>query len=124
MNCSGIDAQSGAPIEIEFGETIHFVRTAPLCSDLYIAPGWIDIQVNGFAGVDYNHPRAAHEEIARSIQAQFGSGVTRFYPTVITGPPDDMEEALRNLSRAKDSLAEGVAIDGFHVEGPYIGIED
>ena len=35
-----------------------------------------------------------------------------------------MEAALRNLSRAKDSLSEGDAIDGFHVEGPHIGIED
>ena len=35
-----------------------------------------------------------------------------------------MVAALRNLARAKDSLPEGAAIDGFHVEGPHIGIED
>jgi N-acetylglucosamine-6-phosphate deacetylase len=35
-----------------------------------------------------------------------------------------MESALRNLSQAKDSLPEGGAIDGFHVEGPHIGIDD
>jgi N-acetylglucosamine-6-phosphate deacetylase len=54
----------------------------------------------------------------------FSTGVTRFYPTVITGPPDDMAAALRNLARAKDSLPEGDAIDGFHVEGPHISADD
>ncbi len=124
MNCFGIDVLTGKPIEVEFGETIRATYPAPVEAGLYVAPGWIDIQVNGFAGVDYNHPQTRHEEIARSIRVQTASGVTRLYPTVITGAPHDMEASLRNLSRAKDSLAEGAAIDGFHVEGPHIGIED
>ena len=124
MNCFSIDAISGQGIEIEFGETIRAVRAADGSPDIYLAPGWIDIQVNGFAGVDFNDPSAPHEEIARAIHAQFATGVARFYPTVITGAPADMEGALRNLSRAKNSLAEGAAMDGFHVEGPHIGVED
>jgi N-acetylglucosamine-6-phosphate deacetylase len=111
-------------VEIEFGETIVRVVPAALTPGNYIAPGFIDIQVNGFAGVDYNQPDAPHSEIARSIHALFATGVTRFYPTVITGAPHDMESALRNLSLAKDSLPEGGAIEGFHVEGPHIGIDD
>jgi N-acetylglucosamine-6-phosphate deacetylase len=43
---------------------------------------------------------------------------------VITGAPGDMEQALRNLARAKDSLPEGAAMDGFHVEGPHISPDD
>ncbi len=124
MNCFGIGALSGAPIEIEFDSVIRAVRPARESSDVYLAPGFIDIQVNGFAGVDFNDPRAPHDEIARAIRAQFTNGVSRLYPTVITGAPEDMEAALRNLSQAKDSIAEGAAIDGFHVEGPHIGIED
>jgi len=123
MNCSGIDALTGLPVEIDFDETI--VRVSPAAAQSgYIAPGFIDIQVNGFAGVDYNRPDAPHSEIARSIHALFATGVTRFYPTVITGAPDDMESALHNLARAKDSLPEGGAMDGFHVEGPHIGVDD
>jgi N-acetylglucosamine-6-phosphate deacetylase len=124
MNCSGIDVTTGSPVEIDFSETIRSVKPSNSTSGDYIAPGWIDIQVNGFAGVDYNQPHASHEEIARSIHVQFATGVTRFYPTVITGAPEDMEAALRNLARAKDSLPEGDAMDGFHVEGPHIGIDD
>src|SRR5580704_1525890 len=124
MKCSGIDALTGSPVEIDFDETIRRVTAAAPQPCDFIAPGWIDIQVNGFAGVDYNQPDAPHGEIAHSIHALFATGVTRFYPTVITGAPADMESALRNLAHAKDSLPEGGAIEGFHVEGPHIGIDD
>jgi len=86
--------------------------------------GLIDLQVNGFAGVDYNSPAAAHEEIARSLRALFGTGVTRFYPTVITGSLPDMQAALRNLGAAREAIPDGEAIAGFHVEGPHICPDD
>jgi N-acetylglucosamine-6-phosphate deacetylase len=91
------------------------------CSDgVYEAPGFVDLQVNGFAGVDYNLPATSHDEIARSLRALFATGVTRFLPTVITGSPADMQDALRNLAAARESVPDGDAIEGFHVEGPHI----
>lgn len=95
------------------------------CDDgTWQCPGFIDIQVNGFAGADYNSPTATLEEIAKSLQAMFTTGVTRLLPTVITGSPENMIGALRNLSDARERLAEGRAIAGFHVEGPHISPED
>jgi N-acetylglucosamine-6-phosphate deacetylase len=88
------------------------------------ASGFVDLQVNGFAGVDYNSPAVTHEEIARSLAAIFATGVTRFYPTVITGSPADMLASLRNLAEARERIPHGAAIDGFHVEGPHISPED
>jgi N-acetylglucosamine-6-phosphate deacetylase len=122
--CSGIDASTGSDIEIACDENIQSVSAVPRRPGEWIAPGWVDIQVNGFAGVDYNSPATTHGEIARSVQVLYSAGVTRFYPTVITGAPDDMAAALRNLCRAKDTLAEGVAMDGFHVEGPHISPDE
>ena len=122
--CSGIDASTGSGIEIGFEETISLVRPAVGPLDGWLAPGWVDIQVNGFAGVDYNSPTAPHDEIARSVRVQYSAGVTRFYPTVITGAPEDMLAALKNLARAKETLAEGAAMDGFHVEGPHISPDE
>jgi len=123
QTCYGLDCESGLPAAVSFGQTIESVGSGG-AADLYLAPGFIDIQVNGFAGVDYNDPTAPLDEIARSIQSLFATGVTRFYPTVITGAPEDMTAALRNLSRAKDQLPDGEAIDGFHVEGPHICADD
>jgi N-acetylglucosamine-6-phosphate deacetylase len=95
----------------------------------FLAPGFIDLQVNGFAGVDYNNPAASHEAIAQSIRRMFTTGVTRFFPTVITGSEERITGAVRNLATAKKQfesagMPEGHAMAGFHVEGPHISPED
>src|ERR1035437_5471392 len=95
MKCSGRSAVSGERIEIEFDAAIQNVD--PLwASDaddgVFLAPGFIDLQVNGFAGVDFNSPTASHDDIHRAIGAIFSTGVTRFFPTVITGAPDARSE--------------------------------
>ena len=126
MKCSGRNAITGEQVVLEFDEVINHVDPLlnPEDDAAWLAPGFVDIQVNGFAGVDYNSPTASHEEIARSIRVLFSTGVTRFFPTVITGPPDGMLGALRNLAVARESLKDGAAMEAFHVEGPHISPED
>jgi N-acetylglucosamine-6-phosphate deacetylase len=126
MQLNGVEVSSGASVQVSFDRAItgvdHLIR--PLNDGVFIAPGWIDLQVNGFAGVDYNSPASSHQQIAHSIRALFACGVTRFFPTVITGSPDNMAAALRNLAGAKESIAEGFAMEAFHLEGPYISPYD
>jgi len=126
MNCIGIDVLTGSPVRVTFDTSISMVEAVPSTppDGAWLSPGWIDLQVNGFAGVDYNNPECTLEEISRSIRLLFSTGVTRFYPTVITGSPENMLDALHNLKCAKETLAEGAAMDGFHVEGPHISPED
>jgi N-acetylglucosamine-6-phosphate deacetylase len=127
VKCNGYNASTREAVEVEFDELIHHVDPdlgAESDESVVLAPGFIDLQVNGFAGVDYNSPSASHEEIARSIRVLFSTGVTRFFPTVITGAPDDMLGALRNLAGAREQLPEGAAMEAFHVEGPHISPDD
>ncbi|HKE28702.1 MAG TPA: amidohydrolase family protein [Bryobacteraceae bacterium] len=124
MNCFGRNVSTGASIEVSFGAVIESVAPAPETPPAWLAPGWIDLQVNGFAGVDYNTPSTPPEEIDRSLCALFATGVTRLYPTVITGSPQLMEGALRNLARSREQLPNGDVIEGFHVEGPFISPDD
>ena len=121
MRCSGRDVSTQQNIVLEGAAAIQSVEPVLGASNTedWIAPGFIDLQVNGFAGVDYNSTDAPKDDIARSVQAMFSTGVTRFLPTVITGAPDRMLAALRNLARAR---VEGM--EGFHVEGPHISPED
>jgi N-acetylglucosamine-6-phosphate deacetylase len=90
----------------------------------FLAPGFIDLQVNGFAGVDYCAPGASLAELDRSLQAQFATGVTRLFPTVITGSHETMCAALAMLAHARRQLPNGEAMEGFHAEGPFISAED
>src|SRR5882724_2632549 len=98
MNCSGRDL-SGEPTLVEFSNGL-ITHVDPLldpaqAGDVSVAPGFIDLQVNGFAGVDYNEPSITQEEIARSLRVMFSTGVTRVFPTVITGDPERITGALR-----------------------------
>jgi len=126
MKCNGYDVARGEQIEVSFSQVIEGVDSliTPTQETVHIAPGWVDLQVNGFAGVDYNSPSALHEDIAFSVRAMFATGVTRFFPTVITGPPEAMLGAFRNLASARETLPEGRAMEAFHLEGPYISPGD
>ena len=120
MIVSGIDVETGLGLEIEFDTRIVAVRSAAIEKGAaYLSPAFIDVQVNGFAGIDYNSPLFSIEEIERSIAVIHSTGVARFLPTVITGPLEEMCAALANLARVKNS-----AIAGFHVEGPHLSPED
>ncbi len=123
---TGLSPETGTPIAVTVADGhIKKVEPRPEASvSNWISPGWIELQVNGFAGVDYNSPATTTDEIARSIEAQRKTGVTRLLPTVITGDLDEMAACLANLVRAKEELTEGGAIVGFHVEGPWISPED
>lgn len=125
MTLSGIHPATGDPVTVHTSNgRISEVVAAAEPADRYISPGWVDLQVNGFAGVDYNDPRSEHDEIARSIDVQRSTGVARFCPTVITGSREDMLGSLLNLARARRSLRNGSAMLGFHVEGPWISPHD
>jgi N-acetylglucosamine-6-phosphate deacetylase len=78
-------------------------------------PGLVDIQVNGFAGVDFNAPETTEEDIRRALAAIRATGVTRLLPTLITSPLDRFTACARTLAAIDDP-----AIAGFHQEGPYI----
>ena len=118
-------------LEVHFNQSITNVDELirPPEDPDFLSPGLIDLQVNGFAGVDYNDPQTKHEQIAESIRIMFTTGVTRFFPTVITGSESRILGAVRNLAAAKreflrQGMAEGHAMEGFHIEGPHISGED
>ena len=95
----------------------------------FLAPGFIDLQVNGFAGIDYNDPAVRADKIAESLRTMFSTGVTRCLPTIITGSEERITGAAANLNRARNEflrngLPEGYAIAGLHIEGPHLSPED
>ena len=119
VTVSGVDVETGRLVSIEFDTHIRSIRTALTANASSIAPAFIDVQVNGYAGADYNSASTSPEAIERSIAAIHATGVARFFPTVITGPAEQMVAALRNLAAVNNP-----AIAGFHVEGPHLSPEN
>lgn len=79
--------------------------------DAVLAPGFVDLQVNGIGDVDFSHTDVAG--IERATQRLLSHGVTTFCPTLISGPLDEMASALGALAAAD--------VAGVHLEGPFLG---
>jgi N-acetylglucosamine-6-phosphate deacetylase len=80
-----------------------------------IAPGFIDLQVNGFAGRD---AAAGADAIAKISEALPASGVTAFLPTLISSPVEACAEFVAAVGAAAESR--GARVLGAHLEGPFI----
>ncbi len=83
--------------------------------------GWIDLQVNGYAGVDFNAPGltvAAVKAVCERLQAD---GTAAFLPTLVTGDPEMLIGTVRTVmaARRQHAVCER-AIPGFFLEGPFI----
>jgi N-acetylglucosamine-6-phosphate deacetylase len=93
--------------------------------DSRVAPGLIDIQINGYDGVDFNDSATGAEQIAAAARKLWRTGVTAFCPTIITESFDHISKCISNLVRAADESPEFArAMIGIHVEGPFISSED
>jgi N-acetylglucosamine-6-phosphate deacetylase len=89
--------------------------------DLYLSPGWVDLQVNGLAGYDVNGPGLQPQEVSQMARRLWAEGVTAFCPTVVTAAPEHIERCLRLVARACDTEPDARAsVLGIHLEGPYL----
>lgn len=81
-------------------------------------PGFVDLQVNGFAGIDFL--AAGADEFAAAGDALAVHGVTAYQPTFISSPPASLCAALEALETARRASAGGARILGAHLEGPFL----
>lgn len=80
-------------------------------------PGFVDLQVNGYAGVDLR--RAEPDGLRVVADALARTGVTAFAPTVYSTDIDTYCRALRTLAAAQQSSI-GARVLGAHLEGPFL----
>jgi N-acetylglucosamine-6-phosphate deacetylase len=108
------------------GDVIADVRQAPDAADgLWLGPGLVDLQVNGFAGHDVNATDVTARTVADLVRALWQVGVTTVLPTVVTAAEDRITRAVREIGQARDDdPAVAHAIPYVHVEGPFLSGED
>lgn len=131
MNIKAIHYATGEPVLVRMGQGIiteiesFQIEDNEMSNLPFIAPGLIDLQINGFGGYDFNQLPIEEKTIKEVIRKLWQEGVTTCYPTVITNSTEAIEEALKTIARVCEQdpeVARGIA--GIHLEGPFISPED
>ena len=78
-------------------------------------PGLVDLQVNGFGGIDFNRPGLTPDAVITALDRMGETGVTRCLPTLITSSTADFTIAAGVIAGIADPR-----IAGLHMEGPYL----
>ena len=120
-----------SPVRIEIlnGKIINILRLEELSdkdSKIYIAPGLIDNQVNGYLGesfIDMGR-QLTMAGIRKATSALWKDGVTTYLPTLTTNSKEIYLKNLSLLAKAKEDPDLHGSIAGFHLEGPYISPVD
>lgn len=87
-----------------------------------LAPALVDLQVNGYKGIDFNAADLSLAMVREASRELYKLGVSRYYPTLITGPQERVSASLKCLAAAMEE--EGPTPAGIHLEGPFISPED
>ncbi|MCW5954862.1 MAG: N-acetylglucosamine-6-phosphate deacetylase, partial [Propionibacteriaceae bacterium] len=117
----------GRTVEVDAeGEAIAAVReVSPFADDPWLAPGFIDLQVNGYGGFDVNGDQVGPDAVAGMAHALAGAGTTSFAPTVITASETTIHASLAAIVAARESdPAVAAAIPLIHVEGPHLSDQE
>ncbi|HTW88882.1 MAG TPA: N-acetylglucosamine-6-phosphate deacetylase [Candidatus Binataceae bacterium] len=112
---------STRPGRVSFSEHLESVElTSEHAADL-VLPGPIDLQVNGAGKLSVAD--ASSDELIELARLLAREGTTAFLPTVITAELEQVEAADRAIAGARakqNGRADGAAILGMHLEGPFI----
>ena len=83
--------------------------------------GLFDLQVNGFAGVDFNSEEIDADRLDHALEAMLATGVTSCLPTLITPSADRLAARFASLDRAVAGSRLGpLMVPGYHLEGPFL----
>ncbi len=106
-------------VRIEAGE-VREIGLMPAGDGGIAAPGFVDLHINGIAGIDFLSTDEAGYR--RAAEALASTGVVAFQPTFVSSPLDGYRPALATAAGAQAELAAAAlpALVGVHLEGPFL----
>jgi N-acetylglucosamine-6-phosphate deacetylase len=113
-----------APVRVRWAHgvitALERSATAP-ASEVWIAPALVDLQINGYAGIDFQRGPLGEPELDRAAHGLQAAGCGRFLLTLVTDQWETMLERLRHLvAIRRRSAALAAVIGGWHIEGPFL----
>lgn len=131
VRIEGLHYQTGNPVEVVINNgkitSIQPIdRLAVNKNTFYIAPGLIDNQVNGFAGVSFafGGGKLTAEGVKKITLELWKKGVTSYLATLTTNSREILMKNLEMLHQVKDDPELKGSLAGIHLEGPYISPVD
>ncbi len=128
MKLKGRSYKNNQPIEIVIdGEQI---KSKVPCNEqlpdhFILGPGFTDIQVNGYGGVDYNEIYDEPVKLTSISRLLYKEGVTTHLPTIITNSTEQITKLIRQVISLRNADEQAKwSIDGLHIEGPFISPVD
>lgn len=93
---------------------------------MYTTTGLFDVQVNGFAGIDFNSADTLDADgLDHALEAMLACGVTTCLPTLITASFATLEKRFAALDKAvRESMLGQLMVPGYHLEGPFLNPTD
>lgn len=87
-------------------------------------PGFVDLQVNGYGGVDFSSPELTFDTFLSACRELIARGTIAFLPTLITSSEPVYRQNLKIISKAMELKEFAACILGVHLEGPFISSLD
>ncbi|MBL6763831.1 MAG: N-acetylglucosamine-6-phosphate deacetylase [Verrucomicrobiae bacterium] len=119
----GRDYKTGEPIEVKVVDGVVVgIEACPDCpGDRWLAPGLVDVQVNGYHGVDFQCDGLDENDLLRAMAGLARDGCHRWMLTLISAEWPVLLDRLSCLRKLRESSPElQRAIVGWHVEGPFL----
>ena len=127
MQISALRFDDGRPVRLTL-DAGRVTRAEPLIGDSaglpWIAPGLVDLQVNGFGGQEFSVADLTADKVAKIVLEHDAFGVTAICPTITTNSFEIIYHASRMIAAAAERPEIGRRIAGIHIEGPYFSPED
>lgn len=133
IRLKGVHYATGQTVLVELKDGI--IASVTVCEDRmdeedlaalpWIAPGLVDLQINGYNGCDYNTLPIRDADFIAASRGLWQEGITSYYPTLATNSDESIEAAAQVIADAcnRDPLM-ARSIAGIHLEGPFISPED
>lgn len=119
---TGRSTSSGQPLRITVEQDrIQAIEPGPANETAWLSPGFIDLQINGYCGCDFNDEHDDPDVVIALAHKVIATGTTTFLPTIITASEEKIVSALGTIARARSaSPLAAYTMPFVHVEGPFI----
>ena len=99
---TGLDPRTNRPIRLTMDAgMIARIQETTEETELYVSPGFVDLQVNGYAGFDLNAEQISSETVIGLVDGMLLQGATCFAPTLITASEERIGRALRVIAETR-----------------------